>query len=576
MDTPESLVGQVLSRSYRLEGLLAEGGASLIFEAERQRPPRRRVVVKLLHPLLTGDDEMVARFNQEAEILGELHHVNAVELLDVGHTDDDLPFHVLELLKGETLRQRLDRQGPLSAKEVGRIVTEAAGALQALHERRVVHRDVNPRNLFKQEGSGVKLMDLGLALRLSGQERRGEPEVIGSEGYMSPEQFRGEVHETTAATDVFALAVVTYEALSGKLPFQAEDADELLRQVCNADPTPITARVKGLPPAVNKVLARAMAKAPEERFASIDAFASDLGRVLDKTSHAPAPAADHGPPSSTESQQTAPSDPAPRDEETSAPSAAVVPLPEPPPPDHRPEVPSPSSTPTPEPPEVETRPDPSLAGQTLLGEDDLLDELLGAGEPAPEEDAPPEPSPLDGQTLMDGDLDVGPGVNLLGGQTIMDDGPQIGTENEQSEQPTEIDQRDASLAGQTLLGEDDLLDELASAGGEGAPGQEHEDPLAGQTIMDEVASLEPEAVDEPPAPKSQRPKVGEIVTVFKGEAWDLAEKRARREPPPTAEPAAPAEPTVAIPKRPASRVLPVAITIGVVVALAVVLYLLAR
>ena len=284
MDTPESLLGQVLSRSYRLETLIAEGGASLVFEAERMRPPRRKVALKLLHPALQNDREMSALFQHEAEVLGQLRHEHAVELLDMGHTDEDLPFVVLELLRGETLRQRLERDGPLPVPEVGQLVQQAAAALEALHELSVVHRDVRPGNLFlagqPDAELHVKLMDFALALGFSPRPPQGQSEVVGSEGYMSPEQFRGELHETDGATDQFALAVVAYEALCGRRPFDAGEADELLRQVNSGTFTPVTARARGLPPQVNQALARALDPDKQKRHDSVTAFAGELCQVL--------------------------------------------------------------------------------------------------------------------------------------------------------------------------------------------------------------------------------------------------------------------------------------------------------
>ena len=284
MDMPESLKGKVLGGCYRLERLLAEGGASLVFQAERIRPPRREVVVKLLHPALSGDGETRGRLQLEAELLGRLSHDHIVELLDTGQTDDDLPYLVMEVLQGELLRARLDREGRLPPREVARLVGQAAEALQSLHDMGVAHRDVNPRTLFLQESpdgeAQVKLMDLGLALQLDARQGAAE-EVLGSEGYMAAEQLRGEVQRVDATTDVFALAVVAYEALCGKRPYDAEDEEELLRQVCRAKPTPITARVVGLPPGINKVMGQALARDQGQRQGSVAELARGLATALE-------------------------------------------------------------------------------------------------------------------------------------------------------------------------------------------------------------------------------------------------------------------------------------------------------
>ena len=281
MASPESMLGQVLGGSYRLEQLITEGGASLVFEAECTRPPRREVVVKLLHPALQYDHIRSARFQHEAEVLGQLRHRNAVQLLDRG-TAGDLPYVVLELLRGETLRGRLERGGPLAACEAGPLLQQAAAALQVLHDLGVVHRDVRPENLFltNRADPELKLLDFGLSLQISHQ--RQEPEVVGRAGYISPEQFRGEVHETDGASDLFALAVVAHEMLCGQRPFQAEDDEELLRQVCSGSFTPLSTRVESLAPQVDAVLSRALHRDKQQRHRSIETFADELREALDR------------------------------------------------------------------------------------------------------------------------------------------------------------------------------------------------------------------------------------------------------------------------------------------------------
>ena len=630
----DSLVGAELGRSYRMIRLLAEGGSSLIYEAERLRPPRRKVAVKVMHQVLAGDQEMIARFHHEAEVLGELQHYHVVELIDVGQTDEDLPFHVMELLDGETLRERLDRDARLPPEQVAELVSQAASALQALHDLKVVHRDVSPRNLFlvgkPDDELQVKLMDFSLAMPTGGECKRGQPEVIGSEGYMSPEQFRGEVHEVDATTDIFALAVVAYEALSGRRPFDAEDEDELLRQVCKTDPTPVTARVKGLPPQVNGVLARALAKKKGERHDNIEAFARELSGALDGAAITTPSTVVEAPPVSREPEPAPEPVTAPAEEQPEQALSPDAPTPEtgdldpldgmtlmdatPPPMEHRqPAGPHEDESDTPGPEEVgeqaggQLSQDPSLAGQTLVGEDDLLEELFGAGDdPPPAEAAKPragEPgtSPLDRHTVMlPGDEpepkpdDEGQGEDEPPERhtlVLPEDAPKPRSDKSSAMEP--------ATAGQTLVGEDDLLDELAGAGAR--PASDAVDPLDGQTIMDEVMEVEAEEGEDVPttkAPATTPPDVGEppplvqprtgsqgaekIVTVFQGDAWAKAEEMAtkRSQPKPTAtedeESREDMESTLDIDKPAPRRVPLVAVTIAVVVILALVLYFLSR
>ena len=545
MNTPDSLLGQVLSRSYRLERLLTEGGASLVFEAERLRPPRRQMVVKLLHPMLINDKEMYTRFQHEAEVLGKLRHDNVVELYDMGHTDEDLPFHVMELLVGETLRERLERDGRCSPEEVALLVRQAASALKSLHYYKVVHRDVNPRNLFLADNSDsepqVKLIDFSLALRISQKQQEGQLKVIGSEGYMSPEQFRGEVHKMDATTDVFALGVVAYEMLCGRRPFEAKDEDELLHQVCNTDPTPVTAWVKGLSPQVNRVLTCALAKDKDERHSNIEAFANELSAALEETrAFVPLPAIDE---ISTRTElETEPSynfAPAGEEPGSKIPVDGSTPetdeqnllggmtLMDSAPPkmahmqadDSAPVAPCTSEA-------IKTESgsgeqmlpqDPALAGQTLLGDDDLLDELMKAeGAAADPHSTTVEESqvdPLDGQTIMDPILTLDPN-----------------SDEAALEEPL---QQDPTLAGQTLVADDDLMDELSATGGDEPDSSTvNADHLDGLTIMDEVIETEPDMGEEEPSTaepaNATPPDASKIVTAYQGDAWAEVEELAKR------------------------------------------------
>ena len=544
MGAVDSMVNEELGRSYRLIALLSEGGASQIYEAERLRPPRRKVVVKMMHPVLVGDEEMAAQFDHEAEVLGELQHDHVVELIDVGQTDEDLPYLVMESLEGETLRERLDRDGPLAPKDVANLVKQAASALGALHALKVVHRDVNPSNLFlvgkPDDDVKVKLIDFALALGIVDKRKKGQPEVIGSEGYMSPEQFRGEVHEVDAATDVFALAVVAYEALSGRRPFEAEDEDELLRQVCKADPTPITARVKGLHAAANQVFARAMAKDRGARFGRIEEFARDLAEVIDVATPSAPSLPVQQPVMSTELETTPDLLPAPVDEVLEVEAPLATELPEPQGDDLLGGMtlldtpPSFMESPSPVPPEGEAEAeetpvvDASLAGQTLLGDEDFLNEIQKAGEAAPSvtsngDDS--EPSGSDRHTVMlpdgvsvvapdeEGEEDaVDPERHTL---VLPDDAPEIRAGG----QPT---------ADYTLLGEEDVLEEL--------DGQKKQPDAQDKASYENRATNDQRDLPHLAGQEAGKHGAEKAVTVFQGDAWSKAAKMTQKRTAPATSP----------------------------------------
>lgn len=531
----ELLDRKELGRSYRVVRQLAEGGASLICEAERLRPPRRRVAVKLLHPMLADDPSEVARFQQEAELLGELQHPHVVQVLDVDSTPDGLPYFVMELLQGQTLRQRLDEEQRLTPAVVARVVEQAAGGLQALHDLRAVHRDVNPRNLFlvAEDPVEVKVMDFGLVLSLA--EAGSDAEVIGTEGYMSPEQFRGEVNAVGPATDVFALGVVAYEALSGRRPFVADSEEALLHQICHEEPTPLTARVKGLPPAANQVLAKALAKQRDQRYERVEEFAQELAQVLGDATAAPVAAA-----------------PAPEP----APAPAVV---------------EPSVTLEDAPADADPFPEPEdlLGGMTLMDASRetlmaAIRELEEAGGEEPKQDAPADDR-LAGHTVaLPGATDEAPqerapqdepaeqpgsGDDRLAGHTVLlpgaADEAQGGDDEGGDEPQAPADDR---LAGQTVMlpgANDEGLD--SDSGGaddaEGAPDQvdalDPLDPLSGQTLADGDYSLKSalnERDDAPTPPDREADEVKpEKARVFAGEAWSATPAKAKDAPVPKRE-----------------------------------------
>ncbi len=284
MSDSDPLLGRVLNHAYRVDSLIREGGMSIIYEAERQKRPRRRVALKLLHPLAAGDAEFAARFAQEQEILEEMdRHPHIVRMLDTDRTAEGQAYYVMELMQGETLRERLDNQGRLTVDEVVELVEQVGSALQALHERKIVHRDVIPENIFLQRRPESLLhatvFDLNLALRLN-RANAGSSEVEGSLGYMSPEQARGKVAEIGPATDAFAMAAVVYEALGGKPAFPDAETEQDYLFLLEQDPTPINARVPELSPQVHQVISRGMARHKEDRYSSVEELVIDLRQAL--------------------------------------------------------------------------------------------------------------------------------------------------------------------------------------------------------------------------------------------------------------------------------------------------------
>ncbi|HET9037631.1 MAG TPA: serine/threonine-protein kinase, partial [Myxococcaceae bacterium] len=284
--------------------VLSVVGAGGMAEVYRARDPRlgREIALKVVNESLGASPDLVRRFEQEARIAGSLNHPNIVAVYDAG-VHEGAPFFVTELLEGESLRQRMSRgRVPLGTALDWTI--QLAHGLAAAHRRGIVHRDVKPENVFIVSGGQLKLLDFGIA-KLA-EEARASPHglmdvtvapgggatrtgsVLGSPGYMSPEQVRGE--SVDARTDLFSLGEVLYELLSGERAFPGASVVESGYAILNQDPPPLPPSV---PPGVAQVVFRCLEKDPERRFQSATdlAFALEVARgPTGSTAPSPVPA----------------------------------------------------------------------------------------------------------------------------------------------------------------------------------------------------------------------------------------------------------------------------------------------
>ena len=281
------LVGQVLGGTYRILELIDEGGMGRLYRAEHVRL-RRPIAVKVLAYHLAHDQGALTRFNREAEIVSQLHHPHIVHILDFDQTEEGAPYIVMELLQGESLARRLDRDRMLPIGDTVQIVAQIAGALQLAHQQGIVHRDLKPDNVFliaiEDEQIFVKLLDFGISKSTSAASKvTREFDVLGTPDYMAPEQAISTAKADHRA-DQFALASMTYEMITGRMPFVAESVPELLHKVVHENPLAPSFYAPGLPPAVDAVILRAMAKQPNARYGSTQeyavAFAQAAGVLL--------------------------------------------------------------------------------------------------------------------------------------------------------------------------------------------------------------------------------------------------------------------------------------------------------
>jgi eukaryotic-like serine/threonine-protein kinase len=265
-------IGKVLGGSYHLVRLIGEGGMGAVYEAEHIRLPRR-FAVKLLRAEVGADPVAIERFRREADIASSIGHEHIVDVVDFNVTGAGVPYMVLELLEGEDLGTRIKRNGHLTPAELRPILDQVAEALDAAHSRGVIHRDLKPQNLFLCKRGGrddfIKILDFGISKIVHSPSVVTQAgTVFGTPNYMSPEQAQGPGVDLDPRTDVFTLGVVCYEALTGQLAFDGSSAAATLYKVCHTDPIPPHSLVADLPPAVEAVVMRAMAKAVEDRWQS--------------------------------------------------------------------------------------------------------------------------------------------------------------------------------------------------------------------------------------------------------------------------------------------------------------------
>jgi len=266
MENPVDRVGAVLVETYRIDRLIGEGGMGSVYEATHVRLPKR-FAVKFLNLSLLGNLEALLRFRREAEIVAALDHPNIVSLFDYNLTDDGVPYVVLEFLDGDHLGKRIAR-GRLTVGETMRILVPVAQALEFAHQRDIVHRDLKPENIIlSRNGESVKVVDFGIAKIRGGLELTAHNTILGTVPYMAPEQLTG--GKVDARCDQFALGALVYEMLSGQMAFAAESVPAAAAKVAHFNPDPI----RGVSGAINRAVARALAKAADERFPSVEAFA---------------------------------------------------------------------------------------------------------------------------------------------------------------------------------------------------------------------------------------------------------------------------------------------------------------
>ena len=272
---------RALGPGYELQERIGAGGFAEVFRARDLRL-KRDLAVKVLRPDLGLSPDLLQRFRREAETIATLRNAHIVPVFDIGEAEG-LAFIIMPMIAGESLRGVLDREGAMQPAEVRRILREAALGLAAAHDAGVIHRDIKPENIMLEgRDKRVLLMDFGIS-KAVGAVGDGDPSqaltttgiIIGTPQYMSPEQACGD-KSIDARSDQYSLAVVGYRMLAGGLPFDGESTRAVLYQQLVAEAPPIASKVAGVPGGLANAIQRAMAKEPNERFASMTEFATML------------------------------------------------------------------------------------------------------------------------------------------------------------------------------------------------------------------------------------------------------------------------------------------------------------
>lgn len=273
---------RLLAGRYELIEKIGEGGMAVVYKA-RCRLLNRYVAIKILRPEFTKDETFVDNFKKESQAAAALSHPNIVSVYDVGK-EGNINFIVMELVDGKPLSQMIAEKGKLDYKDAIDITRQVASALSLAHKNQIIHRDVKPHNVLITSSGTAKLADFGIARAVNNPNvvDGNNHKVMGSVHYLSPEQARGSYVDER--TDIYSLGIVLYEMLTGKVPFDGDNAISIALMHINETMTPPSKLVSGIPPQLERVIMKATDKYQTNRYATADEMISDLNDIAFITS----------------------------------------------------------------------------------------------------------------------------------------------------------------------------------------------------------------------------------------------------------------------------------------------------
>lgn len=292
-DRPILREGDVVAERYRVLAELGAGGMSQVYKAQHSMMDRI-VAIKMLHPGLVTSEQSILRFQQEAKAVSRLNHAAAVTVYDFGVMANGMPFLIMEYLNGKTLAQAISPSG-LEWQRAVRLFIQICEGLDHAHSVGVIHRDIKPSNIVlinTNEGEQAKIVDFGIAklapqIGEQGLSITQSGMVVGSPLYMSPEQFIGD--SVDARSDIYSLGCVMYQTVTGTAPFDGTNVMQVFKAHVDIDPTPFASlqAVRAIPPALEQIIMKALAKKKEDRFQSMKELKQALQSVLDPTVELP-------------------------------------------------------------------------------------------------------------------------------------------------------------------------------------------------------------------------------------------------------------------------------------------------
>ena len=263
---------QIFDHRYEIERRLGSGGMATVYQARDTRL-NRPVAIKVLHPQYAADEQFLRRFIHEAESAARLNHPNIVQIFDVGE-DKGQHYIVMEYINGSDLKKIITTEGPLSIERTFRLVEEVARALEVAHQSGMVHRDVKPQNILVDHHDQANLSDFGIAKSDRSSAYTDPGTTFGTADYISPEQAQG--LGSTPRSDIYSLGVVTYEMLTGKLPFEGDTPLAVAMKHVQTTPPSLRQWVPSIPPQLEAIVLQALSKDPQQRPASAREFAEML------------------------------------------------------------------------------------------------------------------------------------------------------------------------------------------------------------------------------------------------------------------------------------------------------------